>query len=42
MDDSILLRYNRQIMMTEFGIEGQQKIMDATVLVVGLVDWGRW
>ena len=36
MDDSILLRYNRQIMMTEFGIEGQQKIMDATVLVVGL------
>lgn len=36
MDDSILLRYNRQIMMTEFGIEGQQRIMDATVLVVGL------
>lgn len=36
MDDSILLRYNRQIMMAEFGIEGQQKIMDATVLVVGL------
>ncbi|MDE0309822.1 MAG: molybdopterin-synthase adenylyltransferase MoeB [Acidiferrobacterales bacterium] len=36
MDDSILLRYNRQIMMTEFGIEGQQRIMDSAVLVVGL------
>ena len=36
MDDSILLRYNRQIMMTEFGIEGQQKILDSTVMVVGL------
>ncbi len=36
MDDSILLRYNRQIMMTEFGIEGQQRIIDANVLVVGL------
>ncbi len=36
MDDSILLRYNRQIMMTEFGIEGQQKVMEATVFIVGL------
>lgn len=36
MDDSTLLRYNRQIMLPSLGIEGQQKIMDATVLVVGL------
>ncbi len=36
MDDSTLLRYNRQIMMPEFGIEGQEKIIDATVLIVGL------
>ena len=36
MDDSTLLRYNRQIMMPPLGIEGQQKIMDATVLIVGL------
>lgn len=36
MDDSTLLRYNRQIMMPPVGIEGQQKIMDSTVLIVGL------
>ena len=36
MDDSILLRYNRQIMMPNIGIEGQQMIMDCTVLIVGL------
>ena len=36
MDDSILLRYNRQIMMPMFGIEGQQKLMDSTILLVGL------
>ena len=36
MDDSTLLRYNRQIMMPSLGIEGQQKIMDSTVFVVGL------
>ncbi len=36
MDDSILLRYNRQIMLPAVGIEGQQKIMDARVLIIGL------
>ncbi|MYI90076.1 MAG: HesA/MoeB/ThiF family protein [Gammaproteobacteria bacterium] len=36
MDDSTLLRYNRQIMMPPVGIEGQQKIIDSTVLIVGL------
>ena len=36
MDDSTLLRYNRQIMMPPVGIEGQQKIMESTVLIVGL------
>ncbi len=36
MDDSILLRYNRQIMMSEIGIEGQQKISESSVLIVGL------
>ncbi len=36
MDDSTLLRYNRQIMMPSLGIEGQQKILDSTVLIVGL------
>ncbi len=36
MDDSQLLRYNRQIMMPPLGIEGQQKILDSRVLIVGL------
>ncbi len=36
MDHSTLLRYNRQIMMTEIGYEGQLKISNATVLIVGL------
>ncbi len=36
MDDSTLLRYNRQIMMPSFGVEGQEKIMKSTVLIVGL------
>jgi len=36
MDDSTLLRYNRQIMMPRLGIEGQQKFLDSTVFIVGL------
>lgn len=36
MDDATLLRYNRQIMMPSIGIEGQQKLMDSRVLIVGL------
>ena len=36
MDDSTLLRYSRQIMLPELGIEGQQRLHDAHVLIVGL------
>lgn len=36
MDDSQLLRYSRHILLDEVGIEGQQRILDASVLVVGL------
>ncbi len=36
MDDTLLLRYNRQIMMSEIDINGQQSIIDSTVLIVGL------
>ncbi len=36
MDDSTLLRYNRQIMLPAVGIEGQQALSDSRVLVVGL------
>ncbi len=36
MDDEALLRYSRQIMLPEIGIEGQQGLRDARALVVGL------
>ncbi len=36
MDDDILLRYSRQIMLPEMGIEGQQKLQHSKVLVIGL------
>ncbi len=36
MDDSQLLRYSRHILLDEIGVEGQQRIFDASVLVVGL------
>ena len=35
MDDEKLLRYSRQIMLPSIGIEGQQRLLDARVLVVG-------
>lgn len=36
MDDNALLRYSRQILLPEIGIEGQQKIQASQVLVIGL------
>lgn len=36
MDDSQLLRYSRHILLNEVGVEGQQRILDASVLVVGV------
>lgn len=35
MNDSQLLRYSRHILLDELGIEGQQKLLDAHVLIVG-------
>lgn len=35
MRDEQLLRYSRQIMLPNFDIEGQQRLLDSTVLVVG-------
>jgi len=36
MNDDELLRYNRQIMLPQIDIDGQQKLMDAKVLIVGI------
>lgn len=35
-DDTQLLRYSRQIMLPHFGIEGQQKLQQAHVVIIGL------
>jgi molybdopterin/thiamine biosynthesis adenylyltransferase len=35
MNDQQLLRYSRHILLNEIGIEGQQRLLDASVLVIG-------
>lgn len=35
MDDQQLLRYSRQILLPQFGVEGQQHLLDASVLIIG-------
>lgn len=36
MQDEELLRYSRQIMLPEMDVAGQQKLLEATVLIVGM------
>jgi len=36
MKDESLLRYSRQIMLPELDVAGQQKLVDATVLIIGM------
>ncbi|HID49870.1 MAG TPA: molybdopterin-synthase adenylyltransferase MoeB [Chromatiales bacterium] len=36
MDDTQLLRYSRQIMLPRFDVEGQQKLLESTALIIGL------
>ncbi len=36
MDDDALLRYSRQILLPELSVEGQQRLLDARALVIGL------
>ncbi len=36
MDDQQLLRFSRQIMLPEMDIQGQQRLIDASVLIVGM------
>ena len=35
MNDAQLLRYSRHILLAEFGVEGQQRLLDARALVIG-------
>ncbi len=36
MNDQDLLRYSRQIMLPQVGIENQQKLLDSTILLIGV------
>lgn len=36
MQDKLLLRFSRQIMLPEIGIEGQEKLQNSKVLIIGL------
>ena len=36
MDDQELLRYSKQIMLPQIDVEGQQKIIDSKMLIVGM------
>ncbi|SMN11442.1 Sulfur carrier protein adenylyltransferase ThiF [uncultured Candidatus Thioglobus sp.] len=36
MNDQDLLRYSRQILLPEVGVEGQQLLLDSTMLLIGL------
>ena len=36
MNDDQLLRYSRQIMLPQVGVEGQQRLLDATALIIGM------
>ena len=36
MNDEQLLRYSRQIMLPSVGIEGQQRLLESRVLIIGL------
>ena len=36
MNDQALLRYSRQIILPEIGIEGQQALLDSTLLLIGM------
>jgi len=36
MDNDQLLRYSRQMMLPEIDAEGQQRLADARVLIIGL------
>ena len=36
LNDNQLLRYNRQIMLPDIGIEGQEKLWDSHVLILGM------
>ena len=36
MDDAQLLRYSRHVLLDELGVEAQQRLLDATALIIGV------
>ena len=36
MDDTQLLRYNRQILLPQVGFEGQQRLLNSKALIIGM------
>ena len=36
MDDNQLLRYSRQIMLPQFDVAGQEKLLASTALIIGM------
>lgn len=40
--DEQLLRYSRQLMLPQIDIAGQQKLLNASVIIMGLGAWVRW
>ena len=41
MNDEQLLRYSRHILLPEIGIEGQEKLLAARALVIGVLRMGE-
>ncbi len=40
MNDRDFMRYSRQILLDDIALDGQQKLLDSQVLIIGLAGWG--
>lgn len=39
MNDRDFMRYSRQILLDDIALDGQQKLLDSQVLIIGLGGW---